>query len=238
MILNTAIFTATIEAAKTAAANRPEVLRAIDRAVVEIERAAYWSFADGVLTIKSTTSGEMYKVDASHDCPAHSKTCKHNIARLLMIRYNERLAAAPKPPAIVIEQTERGYRFTLPYAPNAGALGGLKALVSGYHRRLEGEPYRTISADKLNAAIELLNYWFGEYQDGENRHGRPACAVVVAEMPAPVVADTRAATIARIEAAWEGKGYTVGRALFRRFGVNQLSMLPDQTLNQIAAAIK
>ena len=95
MILNPAIFTATIEAAKAKAASRPEVIRAIDRAVVEIERAAYWSFADGVLTIKSTTSGEMYKVDAAHDCPAHSKVRKHHIARLLMIRYTERLAAAP-----------------------------------------------------------------------------------------------------------------------------------------------
>lgn len=103
MILNTKLFTATIEAAKAKAANRPEVLRAIDRAVVEIERAAYWSFADGVLTIKSTTSGEMYKVDAAHTCAAHSKVCKHHIARLLMIRYSERLAVAP----VVTEAEER-----------------------------------------------------------------------------------------------------------------------------------
>lgn len=191
MILNTSIFAATIAAAKTKAANRPEVLRAIDRAVVEIQKAAYWSFADGVLTIKSTTSGEMYKVDAAHTCPARSKVCKHHIARLLMIRYTERLAAAPTQPAIVIEETPRGYRFTLPYAPNVGALGGLKAIVTGYHRRLEGEPYRTINNDKLTATIELLNYWFGDYQEGTNRHGRPACVVRV-EQTALTPADERA----------------------------------------------
>ena len=103
MILNSQIFTATIEAAKAKAANRPEVLRAIDCAVVEIQKASYWSFPDGVLTIKSTTSGEIYRVDSAHTCPAHSKTCKHNIARLLMIRYSERLAAAP----VVTEADER-----------------------------------------------------------------------------------------------------------------------------------
>ena len=95
MILNTAIFTATIAAAKTAAANRPEVIRAIDRAIVEIQKAAYWSFADGVLTIQSTTSRKLYRVDAAHTCEAKSKCCKHHIARLLMIRYSERLATAP-----------------------------------------------------------------------------------------------------------------------------------------------
>lgn len=107
MILNTAIFTATIEAAKAKAANRPEVLRAIDRAVIEIQKAAYWSFADGVLTIKSTTSGEMYKVDAAHDCPAHSRVCKHHIARLLMVRYSERLATVEAAPRTVAPAVER-----------------------------------------------------------------------------------------------------------------------------------
>src|SRR5690242_4599188 len=94
MILNTAIFTATIAAAKTAAANRPEVLRALDRAVIEITRSAYWSFDGQTLAIQSTTSRKLYKVDAAHTCEARSKVCKHHIARLLMVQYSERLAAA------------------------------------------------------------------------------------------------------------------------------------------------
>ena len=93
MILNTSIFTATIEAARTAAADRPDVLRAIDRAVVKIQKAAYWSFTDGVLSIQSTTSKNLYRVDAGHTCEARSKVCKHQIARLLMLRYAERLNA-------------------------------------------------------------------------------------------------------------------------------------------------
>lgn len=105
MILNTSIFTATVAAAKAAAANRLDVIRAIDRAVIEIQKAAYWSFADGVLTIKSTTSNKFYRVDAAHTCEARTKHCKHNMARILMVRYSERLAAAeavaaPVTPAI------------------------------------------------------------------------------------------------------------------------------------------
>lgn len=150
MILNHAIFAATIEAAKAKAEDRTEILRAIDRAVIEIQKAKYWAFNGDMLRIQSTTPSTIYKIDDAHDCPALSKVCQHCIARLLLIRYTERLA----PTSEVIE------------------------------------------------------------------------------------VDARAATIACIEAAWEGKGYTVGRALFRRFGVNQLSMLSDRTLNQITDAIK
>ena len=151
MILNTSIFTATVIAAKIAAANRPDVLRAIERAVVEIQRAAYWSFADGVLTIQSTTSKKLYRVDAAHTCEAKSKCCKHSIARLLMIRYAERLATVP----------------------------------------------------------------------------------VVA------VADERADLLAKIEAAWaKYTCHQIGAGLIKRFGVNQLAMLPDYAVKQIAAAIR
>jgi len=66
---------------------------AIDRAVVKIQKAAYWSFTDGVLSIQSTTSKNLYRVDAGHTCEARSKVCKHQIARLLMLRYAERLNA-------------------------------------------------------------------------------------------------------------------------------------------------
>ncbi|MEP7336535.1 MAG: hypothetical protein ABI977_02120 [Acidobacteriota bacterium] len=106
MILNTNIFTATIEAAKTAAANRPDVLRAIDRAVVEITRAAYWSFDGQTLVIISTTSKKTYRIDAAHTCEARTKHCKHNIARLLMVRYTERLSAAVPAPVTVPTATK------------------------------------------------------------------------------------------------------------------------------------
>lgn len=98
MILNLAIFTATVAAAKTKAAGNASILRAIDRAVIEIEKAKYWSFADGVLTIISTTSGERYVIGDDHTCAARSKTCKHLVARRLMVRYYEALAAADAKP--------------------------------------------------------------------------------------------------------------------------------------------
>jgi hypothetical protein len=98
MILNSAIFTATVLAAKTAAANRPDVLRASDRAVIEIQKAAYWSFDGETLAIQSTTSKKLYRVDADHTCEARSKVCKHHVARLLMVRYSERLSAAVPTP--------------------------------------------------------------------------------------------------------------------------------------------
>jgi hypothetical protein len=96
MILNSQIWQATIETAKTKSANNAYILRAIDRAVTEIERAAYWSFSDGVLTIKSTTSGKLYKVGDEHKCEAHQKyaVCKHQVARRLMQRYLEALQVA------------------------------------------------------------------------------------------------------------------------------------------------
>ena len=98
MILNTAIFNQTVAAAKTKAAGNASTLRAIDRAVIEIEKAKYWSFADGVLTIISTTSGERYVIGDDHTCPARSKTCKHLVARRLMVRYFEALAVADAKP--------------------------------------------------------------------------------------------------------------------------------------------
>ena len=53
MILNTSLWKQTISEAKAKSAGNDFVLRAIDRAVVEIEKSAYWSFADGILKIKS-----------------------------------------------------------------------------------------------------------------------------------------------------------------------------------------
>ena len=77
MILNTQIFNQTVAAAKAKCAGNASLLRAIERAVVEIERAKYWSFADGVLTIISTTSGKRYVIGDGHTCEAQSKHWKH-----------------------------------------------------------------------------------------------------------------------------------------------------------------
>jgi hypothetical protein len=84
MILNSQIWQATISEAKTLSANNLATLRAIDRAVVEIERSAYWSFDGQTLRIKSTTSRKLYTADEGHTCDAQSKTCKHYIARRLL----------------------------------------------------------------------------------------------------------------------------------------------------------
>lgn len=128
MILNTAIFLATVAAAKAKSARSPAILRAIDRAVVEIERAKYWSFADGILTIISTTSGERYVIGDTHTCPAQSKTCKHLVARRLMQCYFERLAEADAKPttpqatpvaderAQLVADVESAWRKARPFA--------------------------------------------------------------------------------------------------------------------------
>lgn len=238
MILNLAIFTATVAAAKTKAAGNAALLRAIERAVIEIQKAPYWSFADGILTIISTTSGERYVIGDNHTCPANSRTCKHLVARRLMVLYSERLASAPAAPAIVIEETPRGFRFTLPYAPCAGALGGLKQIVTGYHRPGTGEPYRLIPAEKLQATIELLIYWFGEYRDGVNRHSRPACDVCV-ERAAPV-ADDHAALVAEVKKAWhKARPFaSITWPLLQMFGVRDLNAVGKDDLKRIHAALQ
>ena len=101
MILNTQIWQQTVSAAKVAVSNNSQWLRAIERADNEIRRARYWSFDGSTLTIQSTTSNKMYRVDDHHTCEACAnghRACKHRAARKLMQRYTERLAAAPLSP--------------------------------------------------------------------------------------------------------------------------------------------
>lgn len=116
MILNTQIFTATVADAKAKCAGNAALLRAIDRAVIEIERAKYWSFADGVLTIISTTSGERYVIGDDHTCPARSKACKHLVARRLMVRYFGALAEADTQRAALIADVEKAWHRARPFA--------------------------------------------------------------------------------------------------------------------------
>lgn len=115
MILNLAIFTATVAAAKAKCAGNPALLCAIKRAVIEIEKAKYWSFADGILTIISTTSGERYVIADTHTCATRSKTCKHLVARRLMQRYFEALAVAADR-AQLIADVESAWKKARPFA--------------------------------------------------------------------------------------------------------------------------
>jgi hypothetical protein len=105
MILNTRIWQETIEAAKAAASNSPAWLRAIERAVIEIEKARYWAFDGDTLTIISTTSSKMYHINDAHTCEAKGGICKHRAARRLMMRYTERLNAST--PVIARSRIER-----------------------------------------------------------------------------------------------------------------------------------
>ena len=93
MLLNTKIFNATVETARAKCANNPAMLRAIDRAVYEINRSRYWAYdsTTNTLRIQSTTSRKLYIVDDAHSCEAKSKICKHLVARRLMQRYTEAL---------------------------------------------------------------------------------------------------------------------------------------------------
>ncbi len=96
MILNSNIWAATIETAKAKSEGNAAMLRSISRAVYEIQKASYWAFAAGILTIQSTTSRKLYTVDDAHTCEALAnghKFCKHTVARRLMQRYIERLGA-------------------------------------------------------------------------------------------------------------------------------------------------
>ena len=99
MILNSQIWKQTVAAAILAATGQAAWIRAIERAVKEIEKSAYWSFDGVTLTIKSTTSGKLYKITAEHTCEATAngfKACKHKAALRLMLRYSERLALSEK----------------------------------------------------------------------------------------------------------------------------------------------
>ncbi len=75
MILNSHIWQQTINEAKAKSAGQPAILRAIDRAVIEIAHSRYWSFDDQTLRIQSITSRKLYVVDEGHTYEAQSKTC-------------------------------------------------------------------------------------------------------------------------------------------------------------------
>lgn len=92
MLLNTAIFNQTVETAKAKAAGNAYILRAIDRAVTEINKSKYWAWDGKTLRLLSTTSSKLYIIDENHTCES-KKVCKHRIAARLIQRYQERLSA-------------------------------------------------------------------------------------------------------------------------------------------------
>jgi hypothetical protein len=123
MIINTKIFTATVATAQQKSITNPAMLRAIDRAVKEINRSKYWAYdsTTNVLKLKSTTSSKLYLIDDAHTCEAQSKHCKHLVARRLMQRYAEALGvastesqrvapAAPMAWSAAGEQTAHGWK--------------------------------------------------------------------------------------------------------------------------------
>lgn len=83
-----------VMAAMLAASSKAVWMRAIQQGAQEIERAADWSFEDGVLTFKRTAGGKLYRIDDQHTCEVSarpSKCCKHMAARRLIQLYVERL---------------------------------------------------------------------------------------------------------------------------------------------------
>jgi len=97
MILNSQIWQQTIAAAILAVAGKAEWIRAIQRGAKEIESSRYWSVDGVTLTIKSTTSGKLYRITAEHTCEATQsghKAYKHRAEDRLMVRYLANLGAA------------------------------------------------------------------------------------------------------------------------------------------------
>ena len=99
MLFNISIFNSVVETAKAKCANSPALLRAIDRAVYEINRSRYWAFdnTSNTLRIQYTSKRKLYVVDDHHTCEATedgSKHCRHRVARRLMQRYTEACAAS------------------------------------------------------------------------------------------------------------------------------------------------
>ena len=99
MLINTRIFNETVEMARTKSAGNSAMLRAIDRAVYEINRSRYWAFdsTSNTLRIQYTSKRKLYVVDDHHTCEATvngSKHCTHQVARRLVQRYTEACAAS------------------------------------------------------------------------------------------------------------------------------------------------
>lgn len=85
---------------------------------------------------------------------------------------------------VLIERTNRGYRFRLPVAPCPQFLSGLQQHVTGYlygYKSAE-QNYRSFPALRLELVEGMLRYWLSEQQaNGQNRNGGKCCTVRVVE---------------------------------------------------------
>jgi hypothetical protein len=80
-----------IATAKAKAAGEPSWLRAIDKAVAEIESNPFIEFQDNHLLILSAKSGEIYEANGTCGCQAFRRglPCYHRAAARLITRYLE-----------------------------------------------------------------------------------------------------------------------------------------------------
>lgn len=65
-------------------------LRAITRAVREVETTSFWALDGDTLIILSTLSGHYHRIEPNHRCRAIGP-CLHIVARRLLIRYSNQL---------------------------------------------------------------------------------------------------------------------------------------------------
>ena len=93
--LNQERFNAVVTEARTKAADSPRCLRAIDKAVDQVETNPYLTYTDGELLALGTT-GEVYRANGGCQCHAYAQRqfCWHRILAKLMKRCHEALAAA------------------------------------------------------------------------------------------------------------------------------------------------
>ncbi|MGH9841984.1 MAG: SWIM zinc finger family protein [Blastocatellia bacterium] len=98
MILNSSICQEVIAAAKTATANAPAWLRAVEKAAEQIaSNPCITELQNGVLI--TSPSGNTYLANGVCQCGAfrYGKPCWHRAAAQLVQRYHERLAGTPAP---------------------------------------------------------------------------------------------------------------------------------------------
>ena len=95
MILNTRIWSLTVEAAKLAAVSSPRWLAAIDKAVAGVT-SGWWIVTELYNSVVITTeTGKTYFVNGHCQCEAYRRNqpCKHIALARLLDRYNERTAS-------------------------------------------------------------------------------------------------------------------------------------------------
>lgn len=132
--------------------------------------------------------------------------------------------------AIIIRQSARGHRVHPPYK-NPEFIRGFKALAPNARWYAESSEW-FVPNEKLDRVKELLERCFDRPVIVEGS-APPAT-------PPPPAVNSREVMIDKIKKVWLGGPirYDLSRWLLRHFGVNQLEMLSDQTIEVISNAIK